>query len=565
MAILQRFAAVAMLLLSSPVWAESAHYLVFELDALGRAWPQFYRLVELDGSIAVIDPDSRLAPKRLPDGGSALNALAWGPQGLLAAHRIELADTLRAEAVDAAGQLRRVDVRAASSSFVVRVPAAASRLSLQTTEGAQEFDLAALAADADHLPLAGFAPPQVLAKQAKAGPESNRVDLLVMGDGFTAAEQAAFDAQAAAVEGEFLAVTPYKEYAELVNLTRLFTASAQSGADHPPYQAGCSSANCCADTAAQTDPRRGVFVDTAFDATFCAFQVHRLLTISTSKVLAAAAAAPNWDKAIVLVNDPVYGGSGGIVPVASAHAAAVMILIHEYGHSFHDLADEYTSPFPGFPACSDLGGSAPCEANVTNQTDPAQVKWRFWFTPDIPIPTPPGTPGVGLFQGARYLVSGMYRPADTCLMGSLVAPGFCPVCAQEYVLKLYRGGFGVPAGGIDLIEPGTEVPSSGAPVAYQTGAVLTFTADVLLPGLSGIERQWYLDGVPIAGATGASFAFSQSTTTPSTRNLELRVTDRSEFLSPEMAGALAEHVRSWVIQVSEGADPDQIFGDGFEN
>ena len=162
--------------------------------------------------------------------------------------------------------------------------------------------------------------------------------------------------------------------------------------------------------------------------------MYRLLVVNTSKVLAAAAAMPDWDEIMVIVNDPTYGGSGGSLAVISTNGAAVQVAQHEYGHTFSRLADEYTTPFPGYPACSDMSGPA-CEPNVTDQTSRALIKWFPWIDAGTPIPTPNQTAYrrvVGLFQGARYLGTGMYRPksAAPCSRSAAVLPdlqpGVCP-------------------------------------------------------------------------------------------------------------------------------------------
>ena len=125
----------------------------------------------------------------------------------------------------------------------------------------------------------------------------------------------------------------------------------------------------------QSDPLRGTFVDTAFDGAYCSTNTHRQVTVSRPKVLAAAAASPDWDEILMVVNDTTYGGSGGSFSVVSTNVNAVDVARHEFGHTFSRLADEYTSPYPGFPACSDLAGPDACEANVTDQTSraPSQV------------------------------------------------------------------------------------------------------------------------------------------------------------------------------------------------
>lgn len=552
--------------------AVPAHYVVFEMDAQGRAEPVFYTQVQLS------DPQRDVRGKQPLERGIERIEYRISHDGARNAQVFEaqVPQFLRAEfAADPEHGDGRIElhrpVRDPHRAFVVRVPLAAAdaiELGGGAAKSVQRFDLRELAIRAAQLPLAAGARQALplaapLASEAQAGASKaansgNRLDILVLGDGYTSAEQATFANHVATLKTALFNVSPYKDYQNFVNWQAGFVASSQSGADHPPYQAGCTGTSCCADTAARSDPRAGTFVNTALDATFCTSQIHRLLTTRSSKVMAAAAGFPDWDKILVTVNDPVYGGAGGSFATISAHTSAALIAIHEFGHSFHGLADEYDSPYPGFPACSDLGGGAACEANVTNQTNVSLVKWRNWFTPGLPIPTPAGTAGTGLFQGARYLSSGMYRPVDnTCLMRAL-GTSFCPVCRQEYVLKLYRGGFGSPASGIDLIEPGTEAPSPAAAVAYARGTTKRFSATLLQPSLGTIAVQWYLDGVAISGATAASYDFRQDAATPATRTLELRVNDQTAFVKAAMAGNLLQHSRSWTIRVGATKVADRV-------
>ena len=273
------------------------------------------------------------------------------------------------------------------------------------------------------LPISALPPPSSgAAANTLAGPAgglsgdpANRLDVLVVGDGYTAAETALFEQDANAFSQAFFSISPYAEYQNFVNIHRLFVASNESGADHPAYSGSCSANDptCCGDATAAGDPLAGTFVDTAFSAHFCSFNIHRLIGVDYGAVLTAASAVPDWDFVFVLVNDATYGGAGGGIAVASTHPSSADVVRHEFGHTFTDLADEYESAFPGFPACDDVVSSS-CEANVTNDATPSTLKWRDWVQGAVPIPTPENDPlysdVLGAFEGARYQSTGMYRP-----------------------------------------------------------------------------------------------------------------------------------------------------------
>lgn len=541
--------------------AQPAHYAVFHLDDEGRAVPVYYERVEL--------ADDRSNPRT--DGAAAhaaRGALSWrNLDGTRPGkvHSVDLESIMHAEfardPASSSGEIESFDVPNPQRSFVVRLPVSEGHTIALTGPGdrTQVIDLASIAASATALPLMKTVARMQLPRVATDGNPANRVDILVFGDGYTAAQQGTFNGAVATLKSQFFNVTPYMEYESFVNWTPVFLTSQDSGATHPPYQAGCTTDACCSDVEAQGDPRNGQITRTALGSRFCVNQIHRLLVVDYDLTFATAAAYPNWDVIVVSVNDPVYGGSGGSVGTISANSVAWQILTHEYGHTFTKLADEYSSAYPGFPACSDISGSAHCEANVTDQTSTSSSKWRSWFTPGNPIPTPPGTPGVGLFQGARYLSSGMYRPVNQCMMRVLNVD-FCPICAQEYVKQLYRGGWGVPAGGIDLIEPGSETPSTQQPVAYAPGDDLSFSASLLAPTIGALGVQWTLDGQPIPGAHSAQYMFHQDAATPATRTLALHVDDQTPLVNGAMADGLLDSTRTWTIEVGG----DRIFRNGFD-
>jgi uncharacterized repeat protein (TIGR01451 family) len=556
-----------------------ARYLVFTVDASGVVRPQFHALVTLSGERTLRSeeelhawlgespgPREHVAVRLLDRSGrivfrDALSAARWlrSENGL---H----------EAGEPEAPVFEPLLALAEKAFVVRVPwMAGSRLqmSLRSRRGMEadgaepsrgtethfEFDLDGLAED-QSLSLARYQPEARLLT-APAPTSGNRVDLLVMGDGYTAAQTAKFSSDSAALLASFFGISPYSAYSNYFNVTPLFTASNEAGADHPPYATGCPVTyppTCCSDPLMLSDPLRGTFVDTAFDGAYCSTNTHRQVTVSVTKVLAAAAAAPDWDEILVLVNDSTYGGSGGVFSVVSTNANAVDVARHEFGHTFSQLTDEYTTAYPGFPACSDVAGTVPCEANATDQTSRAFLKWAPFVLPATPVPTPDTTAYsgvVGLFEGARYRPNGFYRPQRSCLMNTLGVP-FCAVCVQEFVLRLYQGGFGVPAAGIDTIEPGSEDPAPGV-VSLTFPASRTFGVSLLTPvGGPTLVSSWSVNGSVVPGANGASYTFTPPA--PGRYSLRLTVRDVTPLVHPSRAGTTLTRTRSWTVDVSPLGD-----------
>jgi hypothetical protein len=199
---------------------------------------------------------------------------------------------------------------------------------------------------------------------------------------------------------------------------------------------------------------------------------------------------------------------------------------------------------------------------VTDETIRDLIKWSPWIQPSTPVPTPENHPEyadvVGLFEGARYLASGMYRPRDrACLMHYLGEP-FCEVCAQAYVLRLYDGGWGVPADGIDPIEPESEIPPTGQIVDGTNGVILSVA--LLQPvGSPLLEEVWSVDGIPQdpqSGVPAGSFEFHSSH--PGLYAVDLRVSDVTPLVHPDMAGSSLQSVREWSVDVGLAAGPGVV-------
>jgi hypothetical protein len=197
------------------------------------------------------------------------------------------------------------------------------------------------------------------------GDSMNRVDIAILGDGFTANEMGAFAEHAQRFIQVMFAQEPFREYQRYFNVRRVDMVSRQSGADHPE----------------ESPP---VFKDTAFDAAYNCAGIQRLVCVNLEKVsraLSNALTPSQRDIILIYVNDSQYGGSGGSVAVASIHGESVEIVLHELGHSFGLLADEYGSPNP--PPCE--SSFDPPEPTVTNETRREFIKWAAWIDPATEI------------------------------------------------------------------------------------------------------------------------------------------------------------------------------------
>lgn len=529
---------------SAAVSEVPGHYLVFELVD-GEPVPVFHRLVDL-GAMPAAGGDR--------EGGEGFAYRLLDERGTeVLAGRVSLMPYRREDFAVSPGSQPHLDpapAHDAPSAFILRLPVLTGGRLILDTPVVMEFELEALAARSMNLALAARAGSGRLERLGSRGDPANRVDLLLVSEGFTAAEKPAFDAAARQATDALFAVSPHAEYRDFFNVSTLFVPSAESGADHPPFDPHCASGFCCPDPGSQGDALAGARVDSAFDATYCGYGLFRLLVVDEAKVFAAAAADPDWDQVLVVVNDPTYGGSGDLVGVTSLHSGRQYLVPHEFGHIFTGLADEYDSAFR-WPPCSDVTGP-PCEPNVTDETVAQLVKWEPWLDPQTPVPTPEGDATydghVGVFEGARYESEGMYRPTDHACVMNKMTKGFCPVCREAFVQRLYEGGWGAPAEGIDLIEPGSEHPRPGR---LSVGGPVQLGASLLSPRGASPEVSWWVNGSRVAAATGAEYDFVPPE--PGLYEVELRVVDRTSLVHPESQRGSLQSSRTWQVEARSGA------------
>jgi hypothetical protein len=312
------------------------------------------------------------------------------------------------------------------------------------------------------------------------GPDSSRYTIAILGDGYQASELPKYHADVQAFVDTIFNTAPYTDVWCGINIYRIDVASTESGADDP------------ADCPDQSDgPPTGATAKTFFDATFCStgpggVSIHRLLSVDSTRAMAASKAqVPLRQLTIVIVNTPIYGGSGGPVAVCSTNSLASRIAIHEIGHTLYGFTDEYEG---------DGTGTSPGEPpfpNATRDTNAATNKWGDLILPATPMPSscysdcpgcvPPETPpppgAVGTYEGANYAHCGVYRPFPTCYMRDLSTPTFCPVCARviQQFFKTY-----LPTETRTLLTPSiafTDVPQGVGGTGVTTYRAIVFELD----------------------------------------------------------------------------------------
>lgn len=340
----------------------------------------------------------------------------------------------------------------------------------------------------------------------QAGPVTQRFNVVILGDGYTASEQAKLTSDAKALVSELFDGAPYQPYRQLFNFKVIQSVSQDSGAAE--------------------DPDSGA-PNTLFGAYYDCEGVSQLICVNEAAVLSAAAAdVPEFDLALVVVNDSNYGGSGGDVPVVSTDPDAAEILRHELGHTLGHLADEYSDPYPSYPPCS---AAEDCtEPNVTLRNVRAQIKWLDWIDPSTPVPTT-GFNGVGLFEGARYLSHGIYRPVDwNCKMQSLNLP-FCPVCAEALVRAFWN------LKNVHLID------DADPPGDLATSRCVDTTFSVKTPSItpSTLSVSWTVDNHPQA-ETSASLMIPAGALSAGAHIIVATVNDATTLVRSDPQGKLSE-------------------------
>jgi hypothetical protein len=300
------------------------------------------------------------------------------------------------------------------------------------------------------------------------GPPNEKVDLLILGEGYTEAELPKFHADVTRLTDRLFATEPFKSRMRDFNVRAIDLSSPLSGVNRPHV---------------------GKFRRTAVSASYYVFESERYMLTEDNRALRDVLSQAPYEFIEILANEKQYGGGGiyNFQATASVDTAfANYLFVHEFGHHFAGLADEYymspavTTEFP-------KDQPEPWEPNITALRDPSKLKWRDLVAAETPLPTPwdkdaweakaraflnrrlaliekkapeaefdalfreqlsedtPMLSGmrysgkVGAFEGAAYQGRGLFRPQTDCIMFTRDEVGFCKVCrkAIERVIDLY--------------------------------------------------------------------------------------------------------------------------------
>ncbi|KGJ99036.1 IgA Peptidase M64 [Thalassotalea sp. ND16A] len=307
--------------------------------------------------------------------------------------------------------------------------------------------------------------PQVIAIEQNGSP-TEKVDLLILGDGYTAAEMDKFKQSAKAMTEALFATSPFKQYRKHFNVWALAPLTAESGVSRPSTN---------------------TYHDSPLGVTYDAFGSERYVLTSDNRNFRRIASSVPYDFVEIIVNNDTYGGGGifGLFSTAAANSDwANYLFIHEFGHHFAGLADEYYTSSVAYTTPQNI--IEPYEPNVTALLPGQPLKWQHLTKKDSDVPTAwpkaeyekhsyqyqkirqqlrqdnkpeaemdklfhqnqqivetmfskaDNKDVIGAFEGANYSAKGYYRSELNCIMFTRTEE-FCQVCQQGIIdmIKLY--------------------------------------------------------------------------------------------------------------------------------
>ncbi len=255
-----------------------------------------------------------------------------------------------------------------------------------------------------------------------SGEPAKKVDIVIIPDGYTNEEMDKFKLDCDRFAEYLFGNTPFKENKDKFNIWGIMAPSEDSGTDIPA---------------------KNIWVNTVVGTTFYTFDLDRYLMTRANKDLRTIASYAPYDQIYIMVNFTKYGG-GSIYNFYSVCVSdnrySDYIFVHEFGHGFASLGDEYSTSDVTY---EDFYSTEvePLDPNLTTLIN-FESKWKDLVEESTPIPTPNTEEyknKVGAFEGGGYMKKGIFRPTENCTMKSISVDNFCPVCkrAIEQMIDFY--------------------------------------------------------------------------------------------------------------------------------
>lgn len=347
------------------------------------------------------------------------------------------------------------------------------------------------------------------------GSVPDRIDIVFVGDGYTASQQALFQSDVDNIVADLFQYEPFITYEPFFRIHRVEVISNESGVDN--------------------DPTQGIFRDTALDMAFWCGGTERALCVSVNKALSRAGAgvATDVDQVVAIANTTKYGGVG--YPSSNActssgrNSAATQIVIHELGHSLGNLADEYTYGGPTTYTGGELG---PADVSIYNQAQQVaqQRKWWRWMGEVNPLFDGP----VGTYEGGNYSEFGVYRPSNNSMMRSLGRRFNLP-SAEELIKEFYRE-----------VNPIDDATPTDADLAYDD----TLFCAPVQPNGHDLNIQWEVNGqVVFAALDQTSLDLSTLGLDPNIEHtVRVTVVDNTPWVrNPVIRDLFLTETREWTV------------------
>ena len=347
------------------------------------------------------------------------------------------------------------------------------------------------------------------------GRPANRVDIVFLGDGYSSGSTNLFASDVALFSNSLFQELPLAMYQTYFNVHRVDIVSNDAGIDN--------------------DPGLGVESDTELDMGFWCQGIEEVLCLNVKKAWDYAALAPDFDQIITIANSDKFGGAAypfsDLALIAGQPSVSVDNLLHQFGHSFANLADEYeTGSWPEYT------GFEPAEPNVSALTaaemTSQRIKWYRWLGVDFGAPL--GV--IGTYEGAMQHQTKIYRPTLSSKMRSIKDPFNAP-SIESFIIETYRV--------VDPIDDAT--PSQSG----LTGDATLFVVPMEPVGHS-LDIQWYLNGQAVAGANGDTFRADDYPLPDGQYEVLVKVVDNTALVRNEEArSALMTSTRSWSVDVDQ--------------